>query len=48
MGSEMCIRDSTIRYRLGRIREICRRDPTSLDTMLSAKMAFQVLELAGQ
>ncbi|WP_279099724.1 helix-turn-helix domain-containing protein [Gordonia bronchialis] len=42
------VHENTIRYRLGRIREICRRDPTSLDTMLSAKMAFQVLELAGQ
>lgn len=42
------VHENTIGYRLGRIREICRRDPTSLDTMLSAKMAFQVLELAGQ
>lgn len=42
------VHENTIRYRLGRIREICRQDPTSLDSLLSAKMAFQVLELSGE
>uniref|UniRef100_UPI003D91EA4C helix-turn-helix domain-containing protein n=1 Tax=Gordonia sp. B7-2 TaxID=3420932 RepID=UPI003D91EA4C len=42
------VHENTIRYRLGRIREICRQDPSSLDSLLSAKMAFQVLELSGE
>ncbi len=42
------VHENTIRYRLGRIREICHTDPTSLDSLLSARLAFQVLELAGE
>lgn len=42
------VHENTIRYRLGRIREICHQDPTALDSLLSAKLAFQVLELAGE
>ncbi|MDJ0452675.1 helix-turn-helix domain-containing protein [Gordonia amicalis] len=47
-ASALDVHENTIRYRLGRIKEIARRDPTSLDCLLSAKMAFQVLDLAGQ
>ncbi|MGP3706225.1 GAF domain-containing protein [Gordonia paraffinivorans] len=47
-ASALAVHENTIRYRLGRIKEIARRDPTSLDSLLSAKMAFQVLDLAGQ
>ncbi len=47
-ASSLDVHENTIRYRLGRIKEIARRDPTSLDCLLSAKMAFQVLDLAGQ
>jgi len=35
------------RYRLGKIRQLIRQDPTTLDCLLQARMAFQVLDLAG-
>lgn len=41
------VHENTIRYRLGKIREIIDRDPASLDSLLAARMAFQVLDLAG-
>ncbi|MBA4021628.1 MAG: CdaR family transcriptional regulator [Gordonia sp.] len=42
------VHENTIRYRLGKIKEITQKDPTSLDSLLSARMAFQVLDLAGE
>lgn len=45
---ELDVHENTVRYRLGRIREIIHQDPASLDSLLSAKLAFQVLELAGE
>lgn len=44
---ELGVHENTIRYRLGKIRELIQRDPTSLDALLEARMAFQVLDLAG-
>lgn len=44
---ELGVHENTIRYRLGKIRELIQRDPTSLDSLLEARMAFQVLDLAG-
>lgn len=41
------VHENTIRYRLGKIRELVHKDPTSLDAMLEARMAFQILDLAG-
>ncbi|GLZ46917.1 hypothetical protein Acsp06_31020 [Actinomycetospora sp. NBRC 106375] len=41
------VHENTVRYRLGRIREITGRDPVAMDTLLSARVAFQVLEMAG-
>lgn len=41
------VHENTVRYRLGRIREIVGTDPAELDTLLAARMAFQVLDLAG-
>lgn len=46
-AADLAVHENTVRYRLGRIREITGKDPTAMDTLLSARMAFQVLELAG-
>ncbi len=43
---DLGVHENTVRYRLGRIREITGRDPTVLDNLLMARMAFQVLDLA--
>ncbi len=45
-ASDLEVHENTVRYRLGRIREITGRDPATLDSLLMARMAFQVLELA--
>lgn len=45
-ASDLGVHENTVRYRLGRIREITGRDPATLDSLLMARMAFQVLELA--
>jgi DNA-binding PucR family transcriptional regulator len=41
------VHENTVRYRLGKIRRLTKRDPTSLDSMLQARIAFQTLDLAG-
>lgn len=41
------VHENTVRYRLGKIKEITKQDPTSLDSLLSARLAFQTLDLAG-
>ncbi len=41
------VHENTVRYRLGRIKEITGQDPASLDQLLAARLAFQVLDLAG-
>lgn len=41
------VHENTVRYRLGKIRRLIKRDPTSLDSMLQARIAFQTLDLAG-
>ena len=41
------VHENTVRYRLGRIRETIGRDPAEFDALLAARMAFQVLDLAG-
>jgi len=38
---------NTVRYRLNRIKDITGQDPASLDALLTARLAFQVLDLAG-
>ncbi len=40
------VHENTVRYRLGKIKKITHQDPLSLDSMLAARMAFQVLDLA--
>lgn len=44
---DLGVHENTIRYRLGKLRDITRREPTSLNSLLEARMAFQVLDLAG-
>lgn len=44
---DLGVHENTVRYRLGRVREITGKDPAALDTLLTARVAFQVLELAG-
>ncbi|WP_339122835.1 helix-turn-helix domain-containing protein [Pseudonocardia sp. D17] len=41
------VHENTVRYRLGRVRELTGTDPADLDVLLSARLAFQVLDLAG-
>lgn len=41
------VHENTVRYRLGKIRRLAKLDPTQLDSMLRARMAFQTLDLAG-
>ncbi len=40
------VHENTVRYRLGKIKEIIGQDPASLDSLLSAKLAFKVLDLS--
>ncbi len=44
---DLRVHENTVRYRLGRIREITGKDPAALETLLTARVAFQILELAG-
>jgi sugar diacid utilization regulator/GAF domain-containing protein len=46
-SSALGVHENTVRYRLNRIREITGQDPASLDALLTARLAFQVLDLAG-
>lgn len=46
-AADLGVHENTVRYRLGRIREITGKDPAALDTLLTARVAFQILELAG-
>lgn len=46
-ASALNVHENTVRYRLGKIREHIRQDPTTLDSLLCARMAFQILDLAG-
>jgi sugar diacid utilization regulator/GAF domain-containing protein len=41
------VHENTIRYRLAKIRQHIRQDPTTLDCLLQARLAFQILDLAG-
>lgn len=45
-AGDLGVHENTVRYRLGRIRQITGRDPTTLDSLLMARTAFQVLDLA--
>jgi DNA-binding PucR family transcriptional regulator len=42
------VHENTVRYRLGKIRSISAIDPDSLDDLLDARFALQVLDLAGR
>ena len=46
-AADLGVHENTVRYRLARVRELTGKDPASLDTMLTARAAFQILELAG-
>ncbi len=46
-AGDLGVHENTVRYRLGRIRTLTGQDPADLDTLLAARMAFQVLDLAG-
>jgi DNA-binding PucR family transcriptional regulator len=46
-AADLGVHENTVRYRLGRVRELTGKDPASLDTLLTARAAFQILELAG-
>lgn len=46
-ASALGVHENTVRYRLNKIKKITKQDPMSLDSLLSARMAFQVLDLAG-
>ncbi|NMI01833.1 helix-turn-helix domain-containing protein [Pseudonocardia acidicola] len=41
------VHENTVRYRLARIREVGGRDVHDLDSLLAARLAFQVLDLAS-
>ena len=41
------VHENTVRYRLGKIKRLIQRDPAGLDCLLQARMAFQILDLAG-
>ncbi|CDZ87350.1 GAF domain-containing protein [Rhodococcus ruber] len=41
------VHENTVRYRMGKIKELTRLDPASLDVMLSARLAFQILDFSG-
>lgn len=42
------VHENTVRYRMGKIKEITGLDPTSLDVLLSARLAFQILDFASR
>jgi sugar diacid utilization regulator/GAF domain-containing protein len=42
------VHENTVRYRLGRIAETSGTDPRRFDALLSAQLAFQVLDLVGR
>jgi sugar diacid utilization regulator/GAF domain-containing protein len=44
---DLGVHENTIRYRLAKIRQHTRQDPTTLDALLQARLAFQTLDLAG-
>ncbi len=44
---DLGVHENTIRYRLAKIRQHIRQDPTTLDALLQARLAFQTLDLAG-
>ena len=46
-AGELGVHENTIRYRLGKIRQLIEQDPTTLDCLLQARMAFQILDLAS-
>ncbi|PXY29169.1 CdaR family transcriptional regulator [Prauserella coralliicola] len=46
-ATELGVHENTIRYRLGKIRKLVQRDPATLDGLLQARLAFQILDLAG-
>lgn len=46
-ASALGVHENTVRYRLGKIKKTTNQDPASLDSLLSARMAFQTLDLAG-
>ncbi|KAA9166330.1 GAF domain-containing protein [Amycolatopsis acidicola] len=46
-AAELGVHENTIRYRLGKIRKLVHRDPATLDCLLQARVAFQILDLAG-
>ncbi|MFI5607466.1 helix-turn-helix domain-containing protein [Amycolatopsis sp. NPDC051903] len=46
-ASELGVHENTIRYRLGKIGKLTGQDPSGLDRLLEARLAFQILDLAG-
>lgn len=46
-AAELGVHENTIRYRLGKIRRLVHQDPARLDCLLQARLAFQILDLAG-
>ena len=46
-ATRLGVHENTVRYRLGRLEEITGREPSGLDALLEARLAFQVLDLAG-
>lgn len=46
-ATELGVHENTIRYRLGKIRKLVHQDPSALDCLLQARLAFQILDLAG-
>jgi len=46
-ADELGVHENTVHYRMGKIRRLTKQDPTGLDSMLQARMAFQTLDLAG-
>ncbi|MDQ0382303.1 GAF domain-containing protein [Amycolatopsis thermophila] len=46
-AADLGVHENTIRYRLGKIRRLIQRDPSGLDCLLQARLAFQILDLAG-
>lgn len=42
------VHENTVRYRMGKIKELTGLDPTSLDVLLAARLAFQILDFAAR
>ncbi|TCN50915.1 GAF domain-containing protein [Rhodococcus sp. SMB37] len=42
------VHENTVRYRMGKIKELTGLDPTGLDVLLSARLAFQILDFAAR